>query len=163
MLLHIRLYVAIGVLCWGNSSRPRPSGSPGRARAGGSRPAAAGTRRRAPPSRTCLGGDQRDFGQRDCAESRDATQTVCSYPCLETDTNASTPAYDHSGPAWSYWPFAKRPFHPLRMPHSLRACTASRAASSASATMRASQSWPPKASIVNVNCCLFVMYRCVLF
>ena len=42
---------------------------------------------------------------------------VYSYPCLETDTNASTPAYDHSGPAWSYCigcPFAERPFHPLR-------------------------------------------------
>ena len=23
------------------------------------------------------------------------------YPCLETGTNASTPAYDDSGPAWS--------------------------------------------------------------
>ena len=31
-----------------------------------------------------------------------------------TNTNASTPAYDHSGPAWSSRPFAKRPFHPLR-------------------------------------------------
>jgi len=28
-----------------------------------------------------------------------ATQMVDSYPCLETDTNASTPAYDDSGHA----------------------------------------------------------------
>ena len=39
---------------------------------------------------------------------------VYSCLCLETDTDASTPACDHSGPAWSYRPFAKRPFHPLR-------------------------------------------------
>ena len=36
------------------------------------------------------------------------TQMVYSSPCLETDTNASTPAHDHSGPAWSYRPFAKQ-------------------------------------------------------
>ena len=36
-----------------------------------------------------------------------ATQTIHSYPCMETGTNASTPAYEHSGPAWSYRPFAK--------------------------------------------------------
>ena len=45
-----------------------------------------------------------------------ATQLVYAYLCLETDTDASTPANDHSGPAWSYRPFAKRPFHPLRCP-----------------------------------------------
>ena len=30
-----------------------------------------------------------------------ATQMVDAYPCLETDTNARTPAYDDSSPAWS--------------------------------------------------------------
>ena len=51
-------------------------------------------------------------------ESSQTESYVYAYPCLETDTHththASTPAYDHSGPAWSYRPFAKRPFHPLR-------------------------------------------------
>ena len=42
------------------------------------------------------------------------TKVLRVSPCLETDTNASTPAYDHSGPAWSYRPFAQRPVPPLR-------------------------------------------------
>ena len=51
------------------------------------------------------------------ALKKESSQTVLyvyAYPCLETDTHASTPAYDHSGPAWSYRPFAKHPFHSLR-------------------------------------------------
>ena len=55
-----------------------------------------------------------DFKDWHTCPTQVATQMVYSYPCLETDTNASTPADDHSGPAWSYRPFAKRPFHPLR-------------------------------------------------
>ena len=55
-----------------------------------------------------------DFKDWHTCPTQVATQTVYSYPCLETDTNASTPAYDHSGPAWSYRPFAKRPFQHVR-------------------------------------------------
>ena len=53
-----------------------------------------------------------------------ATQMIYSYTCLETDTNANTPAYDHSGTAWSFRPFAKCPFHPLRMPSRTASCSA---------------------------------------
>ena len=40
---------------------------------------------------------------------------IVLFPHLETGTHASTPAYDHSGPAWSYRPFYKCPFHLLRL------------------------------------------------